>query len=146
MRAALHMLVLILSAAWPALAPAEEARSLPYRVVVHPENPARGLDRAQAARLFLKKVTRWPDDVAVQPVDQRPAAGVRGRFTESVLGRSVTAVRSYWQQLIFTGRGVPPPELDSDEAVLRYVRSHRGAVGYVTGGAGLAGVREVAVE
>jgi hypothetical protein len=46
------------------------------------------------------------------------------------LQRSPAAVRNYWQQRIFTGRGVPPPELATDDAVLAYVREHRGAVGY----------------
>jgi hypothetical protein len=44
----------------------------------------------------------------------------------------VTAIRSYWQQRIFSGRDVPPPELDLDEAVVSYVLAHRRGVGYVS--------------
>ena len=58
-----------------------------------------------------------------------------------VLRRSPEAVRNYWQQRIFTGRGVPPPELASDEAVLAYVREHRGAVGYVSAAAETSSVK-----
>ena len=44
----------------------------------------------------------------------------------------MAAISSYWAQRIFSGRDVPPPELDSDEAVIEYVLKNRGAVGYVS--------------
>jgi hypothetical protein len=58
----------------------------------------------------------------------------------------VQAVKSYWQQVIFSGRGVPPPELESDEAVIRYVLRFPGAVGYVSGTADVRGVKVLAVR
>jgi len=102
------------------------------KIIVHPNRPSQ-VERAFLADAFLKNVTRWSDDEAIRPVDQRADSPTRRRFSESVLKRSVAAVKTYWQQRIFSGRGVPPPELDSDEAVVRYVESHEGAVGYVSG-------------
>jgi hypothetical protein len=55
-------------------------------------------------------------------------------------------VRSYWQQRIFSGRDVPPPELDSDDAVIGFVSKYAGAVGYVSGAAKLVGVRELGIK
>jgi hypothetical protein len=55
-------------------------------------------------------------------------------------------VKNYWQQRIFSGRDLPPPELDSDEAVVSYVLSHRGALGYVSGAAKLDKAKPVAVQ
>ena len=46
----------------------------------------------------------------------------------------------------FSGRGVPPPQLDSDEAVLRYVRARRGAIGYVSQAAATSGVKVIGVR
>jgi len=103
-----------------------------FKVIAHPDRPGQ-VERAFLADAFLKNVTRWSDDVAIRPVDQRPDSPARKRFSELVLRRSVAAVKTYWQQRIFSGRGVPPPELDSDEAVVRYVEAHEGAVGYVAG-------------
>ena len=117
-----------------------------FRVVTHPSNRAVSVERAFLADAFLEKTTRWPDDEAIYPVDQSPEASVRERFSERVLRRSVFAVRSYWQQRIFAGRGLPPPELESDEAVLRYVRSRPGAVGYVSERADVASVKVLSVR
>jgi hypothetical protein len=70
---------------------------------------------------------------------------VRGLFSETVLARHVAAVRSYWQQQIFSGRDVPPVEKKNDAEVLEYVRTNRGAVGYVSEASPASGVKVVEV-
>ncbi len=123
------------------------AQSAAYRVVVHASNAASTLPRAELARLFLKKTSAWPDGRTAQPVDQGENAPARRLFSKAVLDRDVPAVRAYWQQQIFSGRGVPPPEKSSDADVLAYVRANPGAVGYVSAGAELgASVKELRVE
>jgi hypothetical protein len=52
---------------------------------------------------------------------------------------------AYWQQQIFSGRGVPPLELSTETAVVEYVRAHPGAVGYVSAGADIRGLKVVEV-
>lgn len=104
----------------------------PFKVVVHPSVPVTSLDRAFVADVFLKKRTRWSDDELIRPVDLRGNSVTRKRFSEDVLKRSVDAVRAYWQQRIFSGRDTPPPELHSEEAVVRFVSQYPGAIGYVS--------------
>ena len=55
-------------------------------------------------------------------------------------------MRSYWQQRIFSGQGLPPPEMADDEAVVGYVISHPGAIGYVASGTRVDGARAVDVD
>jgi len=117
-----------------------------FRVIVHPANPIASAARDFLADAFLKKITRWDDGEALRPVDQRADSEVRREFSEHVLKRSVQAVKTYWQQRIFSGRGVPPPEFESDAAVVEYVLKHRGAVGYVSGACELGGAKVLAVS
>jgi hypothetical protein len=117
-----------------------------FRVIVHPSNPLHAVERGFVADAFLKKVTRWENGRSINAVDLRQDNPVRHRFTREVLKRSLGAVRSYWQQRIFSGRDVPPPELESDELVVAFVAKYPGALGYVSGAAKLAGAREVAVR
>jgi hypothetical protein len=70
---------------------------------------------------------------------------VRARFSQQVLGRSVGAVQAYWQQRIFSGSDIPPPEVDSDQKVVDFVLRNEGAVGYVSGSANLNGAKPVDV-
>ena len=103
-----------------------------YQLIANAKVPADSVERRFVMDTFFKKVTHWPEDGIIQPVDQRPDSLVRRKFSEDVLGRSVMGVKSYWQQLIFSGADVPPPELGNDEEVIRYVSKTPGAVGYVS--------------
>jgi len=54
------------------VAPAEGGEPSPpeFKVIVHPERPAE-LHRAFLADAFLKNVSRWSDDEAIRPVEDR---------------------------------------------------------------------------
>lgn len=118
----------------------------PFVLIVHPGNPHGALDRGFVAEAFLKKTTRWPNGDVIKPADLPPESPVRERFSQEVLKRSVPAVKSYWQQIIFSGRDVPPPELPTDEDVVKYVLTHKGAIGYVSGNAHLGDARVVTIR
>lgn len=122
------------------------AESGPYRVIVNPDNPVDVIDRRFLADAFFKKTTHWPDNEAIRPVDLAPGASARRSFSEEILRRSVSAVKSYWQQMVFSGHGVPPPELDSESEVVRFVLKNRGAVGYVAFGTNTSAVKVVPVR
>lgn len=113
----------------------------PFLIIVHPQVKHDTLAREVVADALLKKRTRWEDGSSVSPVDLHSQSSIREAFSYAVLKRSVPAVRSYWQQQIFSGRGVPPPEVKSDEAAVRYVATHPGGIGYVSRKAEAKGVR-----
>lgn len=115
-------------------------------VIVNPARPSASLPRSFVAAAFLKKTTSWEDGTSIRPVDLRPEATVRAAFSSQILERPLEAVRIYWEQRIFSGRDVPPLELDSEEAVVQYVAGHPGAIGYVSGGTRLVGVKAVVVR
>jgi ABC-type phosphate transport system substrate-binding protein len=117
-----------------------------YQVIVHPDNPHNSVDRQFLQDAFLKRVTTWPADGTMRPVDLAPNSATRRKFTQDVLKRSVDDVRGYWQQRIFSGRELPPPELDTDDEVITYVLKHAGAVGYVSAEAKLNGTKVLTVR
>ncbi len=105
-----------------------------YVVVVNEANAADSMAKANLAKIFLKKITRWDSGAKVQPVDQAESRSVRESFTKSVHGRNVHAIKAYWQKMIFSGKATPPLEHDSDSQVVEYVRKHPGAIGYISTG------------
>ena len=121
----------------PSPAMPEEA----FRVIVHPSNEATSIGRRELSELYLKKVTRWPNGQAVHPVEPPEASMTRAYFLSAVIGKSAFAVKMFWNRRVFEGRDVPPVEKRSDEDVVAFVRSTRGAVGYVSAGAAVAGVK-----
>jgi len=134
-------LLAALVTALPLLASADEA----FVVVAHPAVQVERLTRAELSRLFLKRDTRWPDGqgvLVVEPADPE----LRKAFAARVHGKSLGALRSYWNQMIFGGHDVPPVEKPSDEAVVAYVREHPGAVGYASPSAATGRLRLLSVE
>jgi len=115
-------------------------------VIVHPHAGTSSVSREVLGDIFLKKTARWETGEPARPVDQKSGAAVREAFSRAVLRRSTAAVRSYWMQRIFSGREVPPPELDGDAAVVNYVASHVGAVGYVSTSANMSTVKPLVVR
>jgi len=103
-----------------------------YKVIVHPSNPISSLSKSQLSRYFLKKQKKWKHGPKVEPVDQKSSSRIREVFSREILNRSATAVTKYWQQQIFSGRDVPPPEKGSDNGVVSYVLSNKGGIGYVS--------------
>ena len=125
---------------------AQSASSPSYKLIVNASNPVSSLSREEASRLFLKKITMWKNAKPVLIVDQKTSSSVRETFTKDVHGRQVSSVTSYWQQMIFSGRAVPPAEKSSDADVAAYVAANETAIGYVAAEADLpAGVKVVAV-
>jgi ABC-type phosphate transport system substrate-binding protein len=103
-----------------------------FLVIVHPDNPAQRVSRRFVADAFLKRTVRWSHGELLAPVDLPSQSALRAEFSEEVLGKPLTALRMHWQQVIFTGRGLPPPELGSEAAVMQYVLRERGSLGYVS--------------
>ena len=117
-----------------------------YKIVVNATNPVSALSREEASRLFLKKVTMWKNAKPVLIVDQRASSPVRETFTREIHGRQVSSVTSYWQQMIFSGRAVPPAEKSTDAEVAAFIAANPSAIGYVAAGADLpSGVKVVAL-
>ncbi len=133
-------LLLLLSVLAPALASAAD-----LVVVVNPANHVTSLSRQQVQRLFLKQATVWPDGEGVKPVDLPKASPLRAAFATEFLGRSLATLDQFWTHSIYSGRAVPPTERRSERDVVEYVRENPGAIGYVSPGASLDGVKKVAV-
>ena len=122
------------------------AEEFSFQMIVNEANAVSSLDKDEIGKLFLKKTTRWESGSAAQPVDQLKTAKVREDFSTKILGKSLAAVDSLWRQKIFSGAAVPPLEKGSDEEVVAFVKANVGAIGYVSKGTGLSGVKSITVK
>lgn len=119
--------VLSLCAAGPVL-----AQRAPFKVVVHRSNDVSSVPIEVLSEYFLKKKLVWPSGAVVKPVDLAKDSRVRVTFSETILNKHVSTVRSFWQRQVFLGSVVPPPEAPSDVWVLAYIAQNPGAIGYVS--------------
>lgn len=128
MRAAAFAIVVLLVLA---LSSSTLADDVSFKVIVHPKNPITSIDRTLLRNLFLKKSLEWEHGEIARPVDLAPKFSVREQFTRKVLRKTPAQLKTYWNQQIFSGKGVPPPEVDSTTDVIRFVLANPGAIGYL---------------
>jgi len=69
--------------------------------------------------------------VNVKPVGVKPGTATRNRFLTEFLNQDEDKYTAYWTVRRFIGKGTPPSDLDSAAAVISYVQSTPGAVGYI---------------
>lgn len=109
-----------------------------FQVVAHASVPGTEISKSELSRVFQKRSNRI-QGTAVVPVDLGRDSAVRESFSQAVHGRSASAIESFWQQQVFSGREVPPDQKANDAAVLSFVASTPGGIGYVSSGASVSG-------
>lgn len=111
-------------------------------VIVHPSNGA-ALDDEQISKIFLGQTKTFPGGGEATPVDQKEGAAAREDFNAKVLKKSTAQLKALWARQIFTGGAKPPKEVEGDEAVVKFVASTPGAIGYVDAGKAGSGVKVI---
>lgn len=104
------------------------------KIVVNSKNTGAedSMSKAEVADLFFKKSTKWTNGQTVVPIDLPGSDKTRGEFSSQILNKDVTAVKSYWQKMIFSGRATAPVELSTENEVLEFVRKFPAAICYVS--------------
>ena len=102
----------------------------PFAVIVSPGAADSHLNRESIAQIFKRKQNYWENGTKIQPVNLPPAHPARRSFSQSILGRQPEAMEDYWREMYFHGV-LPPHVLASEEAVILFVSSTPGAIGYV---------------
>jgi ABC-type phosphate transport system substrate-binding protein len=142
MRAAIVVGLLVLVGLSSSTA-AEDKR---FKIIVNPKNPVASIERDTLRNAFLKKKLRWSSGETIRPIDLSSKFTVREIFTRGVLKKTPAQLKTYWAQQIFSGKGVPPPEVDASNDVVRYVLSNPGAVGYVPADVDVHGAKVIEVK
>jgi ABC-type phosphate transport system substrate-binding protein len=114
-------------------------------IIVNAANPLESLNAGDVSKMFLRKRTKWADGRLIQPIDQIETSPVRRRFSNDLLGMDVPSVKGFWQELVFSGRGEPPPERASDADVIAFVKANPTAIGYVLRSASAAAVKTITI-
>jgi len=117
-----------------------------YKLVVHPDNPVSEVDRDFVRDAFLKKALEWPNGQTIRPVDLSDSFPAHDRFARTMLRKTPSQLKSYWNQQIFSGKGVPPPSADTTAAMIAYVLANPGALGYLPSDANPGSLKVVGVR
>ncbi len=113
------------------------------RIIANPSVAAESISAAEVKSIFLEERHSLLDGTHVEPVLSGGPA--HAAFLKEFLGHSDDSLQDYYRTLVFTGKGLMPKALRSDEEVVAYVARTRGAIGYVSSTAAVEGVKILTV-
>ena len=109
-------------------------------VIVSTQVPDAAISVEQLADIYSLKKAFWSDKTPVGPINHEASSVEREKFSEAVFHLSPQEMRQYWNRLRVQGT-LPPLVQTSDQAVLGFVRSVPGAIGYINADQQPTGVR-----
>jgi TonB family protein len=114
------------------------------KVIVNPSVRTDSISPEELRAVFLLQRRTLKDGSSVIPVLQKGGA-THEAFLREFLNRESEELRTYYQGLVFTGKGSMPKELNSDSEVVNYVALTKGTMGYVSSSANTEGVKVLVV-
>lgn len=99
-------------------------------IVASPQVPDTVISVKQLADIYTSKKTFWAGNIQVVPVNREASSVEREIFSGAVFDLSTQDMGEIWNRLAFQGK-LPPLIQTSDQAVLGFVRSVPGAIGYI---------------
>ena len=119
--------ILLCSLLFVTVAPASSAE---VAVIAHPSVPVSRVDKTTLFDVYSGDIKEWDNGDPIVLVDLKPKSDMKSAFYE-FLGKSASRMKSIWMKNLLTGEGQPPESVESQAAILEFVATTPGAIGYV---------------
>jgi len=100
-------------------------------LITHPDNNASQLSKNSVRSIFAMRTPHWPDGSPIQVFvldDQTP---IHISFCKHLLGMFPYQLRRVWDRQVFSGTGIAPVTVDTEQEMIEKVASTPGAIGYI---------------
>jgi hypothetical protein len=102
-------------------------------ILVSPDQAKTHLDRSLLRAIFTMRLRQWPDGTPVHVFVLPDRDAATDRFCREQLGTYPYVMRDTWDRMVFTGTGLAPTVVGSEQEMRERIRSTPGAIGYVRG-------------
>ena len=102
------------------------------------------LSKQDLSNIYLGKKSSWGDGSKINFVVL--TGDPLSTFLQSYVGKSESQFNTFWKKQVFTGKGSPPKEFDSDQAMVEFVAQTSGAIGYVSTAADVSKVKTINIK
>lgn len=126
------------------LAAASPASAADFKVVANPSVKASDILIDDLKSVFLGTRTSLRDGSQVEPVLAKGGPGHEAFLKD--LGKTDSALSTYYRRLVFTGKAAMPKICGSDAEVIAYVARTKGAIGYVSAEAKAPGTKTLGLK
>ena len=134
--------ILLTVAIWAALG----AGAAPAQViVVNSGVKIEAISKSDLRDIFLGTASSFKDGSRAVPVTLRTGPA-QETFLKNLVGKNQAGFLAAWRAVVFAGQGVMPKSFDTESALLDYVASVPGAIGYIEAPTGHDKVRSLTVR
>lgn len=95
------------------------------------KNTYTSIDKELVARIFLAKVTKFPDGTTAKPVNLKQGHYLREGFNRDFLSKTESQLSRYWSRLRFSGKASLPKEVNTVEEMKLAVANDQSLIGYI---------------
>jgi hypothetical protein len=111
---------------------AGDVRAQSAQVILGPGLEEVMVDRELLRAIFTMRVRAWPGGPAVRVFVLPDSDPLSDRFYREQLGMYSYVLRAAWDRMVFTGTGLAPTIVRSEEEMRELVSRTPGAIGYVS--------------
>ena len=125
------------------LAAASPASAADFKLVANPSVKASDISIDELKAVFLATKTSLAG-TEIEPVLAKTGAAHEAFLKD--LGKTDSALSTYYRSLVFTGKASMPKTCGSDAEVIEYVAKTKGAIGYVSAEAKAPGTKTLGLK
>jgi ABC-type phosphate transport system substrate-binding protein len=107
------------------------SQAMAIEVVTHPNVTDNNLTKSQLRRIYTMRQLRWSDDSAISVFVLPNHHPIHERFAKEQLQIFPYQLNRIWHKLTYSGLGVAPIVVDSEQALIQAVLNTPGAIGYI---------------
>jgi ABC-type phosphate transport system substrate-binding protein len=115
------------------------------KIIANESVGATSISADEIKGVFLATKSSLSDGSHVVPVLEK-GGPAHEAFLKEHLGKSDSALETYYRSLVFTGKASMPKTLAADADVVAYVAKTKGAIGYVGADAATDGVKTLEIK
>jgi hypothetical protein len=127
------------------LCAANSAFAADLKIIANPSVGASSVSVDELKGVFLATKSSLSDGSHVEPVLEKDGPAHEA-FLKEFVGKSDSALSTYYRSLVFTGKASMPKTTASDAEMVAYVAKTKGAIGYVSAAASTPGVKTLEVK
>lgn len=101
-------------------------------VIVNKASKVESLDKEQISDIYLGKSPTLPTGEQVIAIDYHENMPLRESLHSTITGKTQNQLKAYWSRLLFSGKGMPPKEVDDEASMKKLVADNPNIIGYIS--------------
>ncbi|MCB0366980.1 MAG: hypothetical protein H6624_00145 [Bdellovibrionaceae bacterium] len=103
-----------------------------FVLVVNAKNSVTQVDSGIAKDIYFGRKLFWESGVKIRPALLDQKNPVTSSFLSGCLDTETSRYLAFWRRRLFSGRGVPPKQFQSEKELLEFVSQNEGAIAVVS--------------